>query len=307
MAAETNIKSKKTVKKNRSGRLRKVFCIIGFIVTAFLLILFLLGALLLDKPKKYPLPQLSTDIMTANMGVIHRIMPEISVQFPKDEAELILTPQEVNNLLDALRTLHAATGSQFKGPTADSYSITCRDRMFTLQCSVSESGLSSNIYAEFIPKFDSGIISADIEKFKIGNVRFPAWFAEGRVLQANALLRKMPEYQILCKMLISLTVLPDGSIKIVYNPARIMEEMPGGFNGVHAARRMLQRQAVTPELLRFLKSSNFDPEQLRGIQRFKFDPSILNELGPAELSPALYDELKKGEFNPERLIPLLKR
>ncbi len=306
MAAETNIKSKTSARKSGGGRLRKILCVVGFVITAFLLILFLLGALLLGKPEKYPLPQLSTDIMTANMGVIHRIMPEISVQFPKDKATLILTPQEVNNLLDALRTFHAAAGSQFKGPTADSYNIICRDRMFTLQCSVSESGLSSNIYAKFIPKFDSGIISADIEKFKIGNIPFPAWFAEGRVLQANALLRKMPQYQMLCQMLISLTVLPDGNIKIVYNPGKIMAELPGSFDGAQAARRMLQRQAVTPELLLFLKSSNFDPEQLRGIQRFKFDPSILNELDPTELPPGLYDELKKGEFNPERLIPLLK-
>ncbi len=306
MSDKLNNKTETPTPRPKS-KLRLALYIMLSMIVVLLLLVALLAVLVLGSPVKHPPPAASADLMVTNMRVINQIMKEISVQFPKDRATLVLTPVEVKNLLDAMRTLHFASGSKVKGPSADSYSITYEDRIFTLDHSTTQKGLTFNIHAEFTPEFTDRTLLTDTRQFKIGSFPVPAWFVDRQVREANPLLLKQREYKLLCETLISLKVLPDGNVEIIYNPGKVMEQMPGGFTGSNAALGMLKNKTISKDMLLYLKTTNFDPAQLRNIPPFKFNPALLNNLNPADLPSGLYDELKSGEFNPDRIIPLLKK
>ncbi len=306
MSDKLNNKTETQTPRPKS-KLRLALYILLSMIVVLLLLVVLLAVLVLGSPVKHPPPAASADLMITNMRVVNQIMKEISVQFPKDRATLVLTPTEVKNLLDAMRTLHFASGSKVKGPSADSYNITYEDRIFTLDHSTTQKGMTFNIHAEFTPEFTDRTLLADTRKFKIGKLPVPTWIINSRIREANPLLLKVTEYQLLCQILVSLKVLPDGNVEIVYNPGKVMEQMPGGFTGSNAALSMLKNKTISKDMLLYLKTSNFDPAQLHNIPPFKFNPALLNNLKPTDFPPGLYDELKSGEFNPSRIIPLLEK
>lgn len=224
MPDQSAVSSKITVSASRN-RFRKFLYVVISAAAGFLLIALVLGGLLLDKPAVYPLPRPGPDTFSVNMGVLHRIMVEISVANPGNRATLVLTPKEVDQLLASLRMLHGGMEKQVKAPPATSYDVHFRDGLLFFSHSLPRNGLTLNIYAELIPEFRDGRLGANVKICRVGRLRLPDWFIAGRLRWANAMLRNFPEYQLLTEILISLSVLPDGRVEIVYSPAGIMEKL----------------------------------------------------------------------------------
>jgi|GEM_PF-5521789 hypothetical protein len=235
MPVPSTVPNTTAASKPRS-KFRTALYVIVSVAVSFALIVLVLGCLLLSKRTAYPLPQLGTDILTVNMGVLHRVLPEISRQDLRQSATLILTAKEVNQLLATLRIAHAGMESQVNAPPASSYDFRFQDGVLFVNHSLPRDGLTLHIYAEVVPGFRDGRIEADVKVCRVGRLPLPDWLIAERIRWANMLLKNVPEYQMLQEMLISLKVLPDGKVEVVYNPSRIVNELSGQIPLIGSSR-----------------------------------------------------------------------
>lgn len=272
----------------------------------------ILVSLITGEPTSYPLPPLTAEVMRTQLKAFQLIYPEVSKDFPADQAEIELTESEVGDLLIIARHAHAlshAVSPREINPNA--YRIKYQDGKFKLNYSYQYGSMNFNFYAEVIPNFDSNGISVKPTVFKVGKLRLPRRLLISNAEVATKRFQNNDDYKRFFRIIVSVEIRADNSLRIVYRPAQVAE-LVWGFKKDQKKLKLacisaLSQRKLNTQLLLFLVEGKIDPEKLRNIPPFSFDKSILGNVTPKQLPLGVFAELQSGIFDPGKLIPLLQK
>lgn len=210
---------------------KKKFHIWLFILLALpailLIVMIVLLSLLLGPPTTYPPPSLPQTVMATQMKIYQNIYPQISKPELGKTATIVLSPQEINDLLIILRNFHVMAGDEFvSNVKPDSYDIRYQDKKFQLDYTYKYGKHNFNIHAKVIPGYKNNDLNIVPVAFKVGKLRLPQNILASNTSQAIKNLKSNPWYKTFEALVESITVMENGDIEIVYHPAKLKELIP---------------------------------------------------------------------------------